>query len=986
MIKKLSVLLLGVIIAFASFLGNLNFVKAANANDDYEPPIIQMGNLIDESFWLTSESYPASPNTWTGGLMDSNLSSNVAAGVISLNISSLLPKLNDQNNPYKLPASFKEMTINENIISPPDKNSDKQNVLMISTPNTTAYAYKSNSYDIRPNSYYKLSVYVYTPDYSTIGLDDNYGAFIAITGDITAISDPINTYNTWKEYSIFFSGYSYKTASIKVSLQLGDVSEDEEGNKIMRPASGYVFFDKILLQPISYETYQIYKNNKGPYDYFAKEFSNNILPEDFQGDFETGFSNWDLIAGTAPAYLESNIHMPFGDQALKFQASTSGYVGYRSKPIKIERHKFYHLGIWQNRSKLINGDASAVIVTYENGEYKTKGTLNSFTTNLGENSWLGRWSQGSFFIKGSSLMDKEIYLELWFGNSSSPASGTVYYDNITLEEILPEDYTNNNSNGTVVTFNDSQGSPSVTNGNFEVIGNYTEFKYPMPVDSWKTLTEDDRNTITGIVRGDKEHFEANSQLYGAPSYPYTADHPNTNLLMIANTKPAVYGYSINISLGAQTYKKISVDLQTQIRSGYGAELVLRKDDIVIARHSKIDTQNQFRTYNFYVYSGNIAQDLTLEIWLGKEGGFNNEYYTSGHLFVDFVDAVDVDEAAYDNATGVLDKRYSFLDERFETFEQTYGALKTPLNWTSIVPYININTVTAGIINLNEYVSNVLGVEKTKIGKDNLSPYALVIYSPEPTAYGMRQSVGISYETDSYYQITVRIKTVDIPKGKGARIILDAGQYFENINTQYREFNYNNDFVDYKFFVNVGSSVQTHNIEIWLGDNTKPDALASGLVVVDQIIIEKIDETAYNEGIADLSLEDKDARPDNVKKVVLGETAQPETPDEDEDKKPFEWWLLPSIFFSILLIFCIIMIVVSDIAPRIKFTRKKGTVSYDRRATINTAINKQKTEQPKETPKEEIVEEKPEVIITESGKRLVRRKKYVPKVYKDEFDD
>ena len=154
----------------------------------------------------------------------------------------------------------------------------------------------------------------------------------------------------------------------------------------------------------------------------------------------------------------------------------------------------------------------------------------------------------------------------------------------------------------------------------------------MPVAKWKALFEQENEdrTIAGIIRGDQEHFIANRHLYGAPSYPYAQDNPNTNLLMIANTKPSAYGYSIDISVSAQTYKKISVNLQTQISSGYGAELVLKSDDIVISRHSQIDTQNQFKTYSFYVYSGINTRNLTLEIWLGKEGGFNNEYYTSGH--------------------------------------------------------------------------------------------------------------------------------------------------------------------------------------------------------------------------------------------------------------------------------------------------------------------------------------------------------------------
>jgi hypothetical protein len=290
-------------------MGNLTFgVFAANSSDNDNQLNIRMENLIDnESFSEAGTSYPTSPTGWVGNIMDNNLSSNIAAGIISLKVDSLMEVVNQKNNSYKLPGNFKDQVNFDTLISPFDYDSDTANVLMISTLNQTAYSYKSSTYEIKPNSYYKLSVYVYTPDFSTIGEDYNYGAFIAITGDIKAISEPINTRNTWKEYSIYFSGYSYKTASVQVSLQLGDVGEDEDGNKIMRPASGYVFFDKVLLQPISYEIYQDSKNNPLNNDYFADELTKNILPEDFQADFESGFSNWENIESEASVSVASDV-------------------------------------------------------------------------------------------------------------------------------------------------------------------------------------------------------------------------------------------------------------------------------------------------------------------------------------------------------------------------------------------------------------------------------------------------------------------------------------------------------------------------------------------------------------------------------------------------------------------------------------------------------------------------------------------------------
>ena len=945
MTKRLSIILLGIIIAFATIIGNFNLSVFVNAEEQDDDEVVVINKpLVEENFSSAGTSYPSSPSGWTGSTLHDKVSADVAAGVISLTVDSLMEKVNDKDNPYKLPGNFEE-TINVDKILSPDSEDEKNNVLMISSLNTTAYSYKSNTYTINANSFYKLSAYVYTPDFSTIGDDANYGAFIAISGDIQAVSNTINNKHTWQKYSLYFSSHSYKSASVSISLQLGDARTDDD-KKLLSPASGYAFFDMVVLQPISYNEYNKQKNSPATNDCFADELIDDITPAEFNGDFESGTTNWKNIENSATVTSSSDVYLPFGTQALKMTSQGMGeaFANVRSSVLNIDRHKYYRIGIWQNSAGVLSGSGYATVVTLdEDNNVETLATLNSFSQNLGENSWLGKWNQGSFFVQGSALMDKEIYIELWFGNKSSLARGTIYFDNITLEEILPEEYTGNSANGTTVTFSDAVGSTSLTNGDFNTIGNYDTYSYPMPVASWTSVFEEanEDKTISGIVRGDKDHFMDNRDKYGAPSYPYTSDQPNTNLLMIANTSRSAYGYSTSISVDANSYKKISVKLQTQLSSkNYGAELILKRNDIIISRHSNIDTNGQFLTYNFYVNSGINAQTLTLEIWLGIEGGFNNQYYASGHLFVEYADAVASDETAYNNANSNFDKKYSLLTENFETFEKTDNALKTPSNWTAVNPLTYIKTVKAGIVNLNEYDASVLGgINKSKIGLDNISPYALVIYSPEPTAYGMKQSFPYTYTADSYYKITVRIKTVDIPKGSGARIVLDSNNYFEGINTEFEQNNLNNEFIDYSFFINVGSSASvTHNLTVWLGDSAKTYTLAKGLVVVDQITFENIDETAYADGIASLSSKEEDEIPNNVAKVVLSETDNQEQPAEEKEKKPFQWWLLPAIFFSALLALCLVMIIIRYV-PKPRRRIKKGSTTYDRRLTINKTINK-----------------------------------------------
>lgn len=1012
MTKKLSLFLLGFLLAVTAVIGGWRILQPVKAEDDgvSNEIVIDMNDLINDSFDSASSSYPSSPSNWSGSAMTGQGSS-IVSGVISLNVNSLLAT--EDKNTYKLPIEefWNNTDINKAmLISPDDMTRSNNNVLMISSPVSTAYSYNSAAYEIQANSYYKLKIWVYTPDYSSFAGDYNNGAFISISGDINAVSEPINTKNTWKDYSLYFSGYSYKNASINVSLQLGDYRTDKDDNPTTRLSSGYAFFDSVLVQPISYDTYTKCKSAPIAREFFADNLINDVTPVDFNGDFENQTKGWTLLQTDAVVGIESSeVYLPFGSQALKMSSEGRGTAsaGYRSSALNIDRHKYYRIGIWQNNALLTNGTATANIITIDNnGNEKSLATLSSFTQDLGENSWLGDWKQGSFFIQGSTLFDKEIYLELWFGRESAKAEGTIYWDKITIEELLPADYTSGSANGTVVTFGDPAGNATLANGNFYNIDAYEEYKYPMPVASWTPIENADNknSTVAGIIRTDYDHFMSNKSNYNNPAYPYSDNVQNRNILMIANKTRSAYGYSASTTVAANTYKKITVNLRTQVtEDAYGAELILKSNDIVISRHKNIHSEDSFSTYTFMVKSGYAEQALTLEICLGMEGGFNNENYTSGHLFVDFADSVDSDETAYNSASGIAVKKYDFSIENFEAFNETDYSLKTPSNWVPIEILPEINTVKAGIMNLNSYDAFVLdGVSKAKIGTDNLSPNALIIFSSDATAYGMKRSFPITYTADLYYKITVRIKTVNIPKDTGARILLNSDNYFENINTEYIENNFKNNFIEYSFYVNVGAaSSVSHNIEIWLGSNEKTYTRASGCVIVDQITYNEISASEYADGITDLASEDEDEVPYNVAKVVLSQVAEEEAPITEPEKAPFPWWTLPTVLFSVLLLLILIVIIVKGIIPRRKKKTQKGISAYDRRKTINININKNapdktaKNVQTEPVPEVETKIEETDITTTQEQtneqaaapvKKLIRRKKYTPKEYKDYFED
>jgi large-conductance mechanosensitive channel len=385
-----------------------------------------------------------------------------------------------------------------------------------------------------------------------------------------------------------------------------------------------------------------------------------------------------------------------------------------------------------------------------------------------------------------------------------------------------------------------------------------------------------------------------------------------------------------------------------------AYLSLVSSNNTIANIPDINTNGILTDYSFVIKGDWVGESVTLTIGLGtSERGKG----ASGHLFVDNALSVTSDEAAFDAVLGnAHSARYDF---NLISFAGTgTGAVKAPSQWTPVtgsLTSVDINNVTAGIIDLDNFNAGSLGhLTKAQIGADNVTGPSLVIFSAVETAFGYRYAFPVTYATGKYYKLTLRVKTIGIPVGKGATISVDSENVFTNINTEYflEDLNentlveyrtvgtesvlFNVGYVEYSFIINntgdTSPVADGHNIQVMLGNSDKKANRTTGCVIIDDIAVAEIDATAFNEYANKLEVEEDETAPTNI--INIG-AAVAETGDtvEETPKTPIDWWVIPSAAFAFALILAVILIVIRKLLEMRTKHFKAATITYDRNTTL-----------------------------------------------------
>ncbi len=139
------------------------------------------------------------------------------------------------------------------------------NALLVGLPDSSGSVYykTSSSVALEADSYYKLSIDVYTDIEEE---NDLQGAWIFVNGDAYTEFSSIQTSGSWKTYTIYIESNNYESRSIYVELWLGNgpqyLGSSTDANLNPRSTTGYALFDNIILEQLSdSEDYDTVLNN-----------------------------------------------------------------------------------------------------------------------------------------------------------------------------------------------------------------------------------------------------------------------------------------------------------------------------------------------------------------------------------------------------------------------------------------------------------------------------------------------------------------------------------------------------------------------------------------------------------------------------------------------------------------------------------------------------------------------------------------------------
>ncbi len=826
----------------------------------------------------------------------------------------------------------------------------------------------------------------------------------------------------WKEYTVYVAT-GFNTESVTLNLQVGDFTEDN-----VTPSKGYAFFDNVNAYQISATAFytetadfsdmlkdRYVVKDMNVYDYLTDgstvigDFSNGLsgwtdITEDEEGNHYGGAMKYiyDAASSLSPENalgLNADPVSPKGKTAdngvstnniLILRSSSPVQAGVRSQNILIQRNKYYRIGVWAKAQELgVSSTASIVISgqsTIASNDYKLEPVaVDAIEVDGGIESRYG-WKEFSFYVNGSSLKDVNINIELWLGYANL-SSGLVMFDEITVKELSYTEYKDNSSGGLTVSVDSAPENTGINNGTFTVAGDNDEYKYPLKPADWTMYDASSIGTAgfssspvntdriaTGIIATDEDHFNANRSNYLGAANPVNAgdDDINNVLLLASENETAICFASSDITVTANTYYRLDVTLQVRDITGYGANIVLKSGNGVIATIEGITSTNySFKTYTIFVQGGYVDNTVTVEIWLGLNDKVNNQSKrSSGYVYVskaalttvsdeaEFTTAVNSVKADYE-AGQLTDRSYfSFADSVMDVFDYySKDQIKDAYKWTLQKADPN-SIVKAGIFDAMNMPADQNEIPSyftrafNSLGSENRN--VLYLRNVSDTYSALVLSKNVTFTATKYYVVSFDVM-VDIPqeyldKENSVAAVISLGGIDRKIEIRntydtagietQNGISYYRMFKSYKFYVAAGDSDLSTSITISLGGEL-PNQFITGQVYIANADIQEISNVAFEEETAGVAEDDEFIRFANFAEAGSSDT----TPDDEEPEEPEEsengnvpvtsaWWFIPSILFAIAIFGAIVGFIIKKlIEKRSNRKIKAQTNSYDRKHSL-----------------------------------------------------
>lgn len=958
---KLVATLVAIFMLISNFsLAILGIKKAKDVLSAYSSDITFSNANFDNPEISNYTTMPASPSNWTA---KSENPSTVTAGVITID--------RDIATDEKIADEMK--LDKDNFVAEYPGMKDKQ-ILMINAENNLARAgYSSSTISMSKGSFYVVDFMAYTE----IGAHGS--AKLAGYEELENTLLHINTNGQWKNYRIYVATSNFTAISPTLEFWLGVDGESK--------STGAVFFDKVNVYQYDNSTFVASFNaqaeNKS-YVNLQNRYVTNFLNNP---SFETplGANNWQLIDGSMSGdnntingivnvadfdknatkidEVIKNTNIEGNVNALLINNLKKGFVGYKSEYFTIEQNKLYKLSFLV-KSNITSGSATVDLVEknpytdetspyyYAGSSYEAQTFTMSSVASSSSNEVYNGWQQHSFYIKGSTIIDEQLSLELRLGSDETGAKGYILFDNFTLETITSSEYNDNSGDGTVANLDKYATETTIKNGAFNLITiDDVEQNYPYAPQNWTLTTKNQLgNVLNGVV-----NTGVDGSALSIPQVIYKAGSKN-NVLMIGNLSQNNQNYkSESASISENSYAKISVDVLTYNLNGAKAGIKIVNGDNILGEIANIETNETWKTYNILIKTGFTSANVSVELSLGEntEGTgyafFDNVYYSSS-----------LTEEAFDADTE--NKKIDLSNYDFSNYSAKSGDIQGLFETYDFVGEnkgnVNADKIHAGVVDVTKFGNATDGYYETTFtnpekpeGENN---NVLIIEATDDVYYTYTAKTSTNIQEGNYYKIDVKIKTQNLAQNENNKKYKDTAKTnaypygatinIDGIDASFAGIDTNGEWKTYTFFINCTT---TSDIKVQLGLGGE-NALTSGAVYFAKAQINKIEEDEYTEGIKIL---EEDETIDNV--LAIGNTDVDKDNEEDDKKSSgvnFDWLLVPSLIFGVAIIFAVVMVILRNTKKSHKKVKVKNVYEtdstkkpVDSHKNTLASLNKQKAE-------------------------------------------
>lgn len=402
----------------------------------------------------------------------------------------------------------------------------------------------------------------------------------------------------------------------------------------------------------------------------------------------------------------------------------------------------------------------------------------------------------------------------------------------------------------------------ITNGDFATSSSSDIDGKPNKLSSgWKADEQASSSSVnSGVINvGTSTFASTKNNKYGLsenPGYDESINSTDKNILMIqSKTDGAQFAYvSDEIELEASKFYLLSIRCKTGIKAEDNSILYDATASIYTSLSSSenfynIHTSGAWKTYNFFIATDTFnSSKFNIELRLGsKDVGVN----TNGAVFFDYVQLFEISNSDYftaseDNQRLInLNNDYvtAFDNSDFEVIDDSWIFDENNDNEKSIASILSTSSIQQYIkTNFDESINT--NIANTFVHQNNSSLFIANTKETKTKVYSADTNK-LNIPQHGFYKLSMLVKTGNLSSGGLDITLTDNGDILTSqtgITSASASSESYNGFKMVDFYIRGNAK---KDIEVSLSFSLGNDSNVSGWAIIDNITLEKINESEYN---------------------------------------------------------------------------------------------------------------------------------------------